>query len=129
VRCGHLVIAKTTATLRTQKIFCRPIPIIRILMMELGCKFCIVFNIVVSFISTILSSKLCGSKKLTTVREVVETMNLLSYWKYKLKVSKPQIHFLYGLPKTHKEGNKIRPITQHNKKCHSFFPRARLNYS
>jgi hypothetical protein len=30
------------------------------------------------------------------IREVVETMNFSSYWKYKLKV--PQIPLLYGLP-------------------------------
>jgi hypothetical protein len=45
------------------------------------------------------------------IREVVKTMNLSSYWKYKLKVSNPQIPLLYGLPKTHNEGNKMRPIT------------------
>jgi hypothetical protein len=38
-------------------------------------------------------------------------MNLTSYWKYKLKVSNSQIPLLYGLPGTHKEGNKMRQIT------------------
>jgi hypothetical protein len=32
------------------------------------------------------------------IRKMVETMNLSSYWKYKLKVSNPQIPLLYGLP-------------------------------
>jgi hypothetical protein len=45
------------------------------------------------------------------IREVVETMNLSSYWKNKLNVSNPQISLLYGLLKTYKEGNKMRPIT------------------
>jgi hypothetical protein len=45
------------------------------------------------------------------IRKVVETMNLSSYWKYKLKVSNPQIPLLHGLPKIQKERNKMRPIT------------------
>jgi hypothetical protein len=39
------------------------------------------------------------------------TMNLSSCCRYKLKVSNPQIPLLYGLPKTRKQGNKMRPNT------------------
>jgi hypothetical protein len=66
------------------------------------------------------------------IRELVETVNLSSYWKNQLKVSNPQIPLLYGLPKTHKERNKMRPITSNVdsrlKRVNSFKFKIRVIY-
>jgi hypothetical protein len=48
-----------------------------------------------------------------TVKEIIDTMNLSPYTTYKLKVSNPHVPLLYGLPKIHKEGDKMRPITSY----------------
>jgi hypothetical protein len=49
----------------------------------------------------------------STSKNIIQTMNLSPFASYKLKVSNPHIPLLYGLAKTHKKGDKMRPITSY----------------
>jgi hypothetical protein len=57
------------------------------------------------------------------IQDIIQKMDLSRFWKYKLMVTNPQISTIYGLPKTHKEGNKMCPITPNTDTVYLFAER------
>jgi hypothetical protein len=45
-----------------------------------------------------------------TIHDMIEKLQLQQFHQYTLKVSNPRVPEMYGLPKIHKEGDKMRPI-------------------